>query len=91
MLHGNMPVLRSDADINENNPVDAANHLLKRVDDRQKEIPFHWFRNILKSPTWYVNVMQEVNRQNPNIELVDCPTFFELLRIYLKEKEQSNQ
>lgn len=91
MLHGNMPVLRSDADINENNPVDAANHLLKRVDERQKEIPFHWFRNILKSPTWYVNVMQEVNRQNPNIELVDCPTFFELLRIYLKEKEQSNQ
>ncbi|MEN6454337.1 MAG: hypothetical protein ABFD10_08755, partial [Prolixibacteraceae bacterium] len=48
-------------------------------------IPFHWFRSILKTPTWYVNVVNELKKQNPEIELLDAPTFFELYRIYLKQ------
>jgi hypothetical protein len=83
MLHREMPVLRSDWDIIDVNPAVAAAQVLERV--KAREIPFHWFRNILKSPEWYVQVVEELHRLDPNIELVDAPTFFELYRIFLKE------
>ena len=83
LLHGEMPILKSDYDIVSDNPKEAAELLLKRVDLRP--IPFHWFRNILKTPTWYVEVMKEVKKNNPNIELLDAPTFFELYRIWLQQ------
>jgi hypothetical protein len=82
-LHNEMPVLRSDHDINHTYPADAAKRIIQRVNGRP--IPFHWFRNILKSPTWYSELVEELNKLNPNIKLVDAPTFFELYRIYLKE------
>ena len=85
LLHNNMPVLRADWDINNADPVKAAEIIVKRISERGKTIPFHWFRNILKTPTWYVNVMEEVAKQDQNIVLLDAPSFFELLRIYLKE------
>lgn len=81
-LHNNMPVLRSDWDINDTDPVEAAKKVIKRVEERP--IPFHWFRNILKSPSWYLQVNENINKMNPKIELIDAPTFFELFRIYLK-------
>lgn len=81
-LHGNMPVIRSDEDINQDNPVDAAKRILERVKDRP--VPFHWFRNILKDPSWYVQVVEELKRLDPKIELLDAPSFFELYRIWLK-------
>ena len=84
MLHGNMPVLRSDWDLVSNNPVEAANVALDRIRRREGEIRFHWFRHILKTPTWQVGVIEEMRRQNPKIELLDAPTFFELLRIGLQ-------
>jgi len=83
LLHGEMPVLRSDDDVTEDNPNDAAKHVLSRVKDRS--IPFHWFRNILKTPTWYMNVVGEITRLYPTIELLDAPTFFELYRIWLHQ------
>jgi hypothetical protein len=46
--------------------------------------PFHWFRNILKTPTWYVKTHDQIKQSNPKIELLDAPTFFELYRIYLE-------
>lgn len=82
LLHGNMPVLRSDEDIQQE-PKEAAQRIAQRVTDRP--IPFHWFRNILKTPGWYVEVMDELDKVNPNIELLDAPTFFELYRIWLKQ------
>jgi hypothetical protein len=82
LLHGNMPVLRSDEDIQQN-PKEGALRIAQRVADRP--IPFHWFRNILKTPGWYVEVMDELGKINPNIELLDAPTFFELYRIWLKQ------
>ena len=81
-LHNNMPVIRSDYDIQDNNPVDAARLVIKRVNARP--IPFHWFRNILKTPSWYVQVNENIKKMNPKIELLNAPTFFELYRIYLK-------
>ena len=81
-LHGNMPVLRSDEDIQQT-PDKAARRIVERVAARP--VPFHWFRNILKTPTWYMMTVDEIKRLNPKIELLDAPTFFELYRIWLQQ------
>ena len=93
LLHNNMPVLRHDHDVNESNPVDAARHVVQRIAQRreQNHPPFHWFRNILKTPTWYLQTHNEIKKQNPRIELLDAPTFFELYRIYLKNHPHAAQ
>lgn len=83
LLHGDMPVLRSDDDIIANDPKVAVQHMLDRI--KARPVPFHWFRNILKTPTWYVEFMDELNKTDPDIELLDAPTFFELYRIWLRQ------
>ncbi len=83
LLHGDMPVIRSDYDVNRG-VEQSVNTILARVRDR--DLPFHWFRNILKSPTWYLQVSEGLKKANPKIELLDAPTFFELYRIYLKNQ-----
>jgi len=84
LLHGNMPVLRSDEDIQQA-PAEAALRIVERVAARP--VPFHWFRNILKTPAWYVETVDEIKRLNPGIELLDAPTFFELYRIWLQQNQ----
>jgi hypothetical protein len=81
-LHNNMPVLRNDYDIVSDDPNKAADLLIERV--KHRPVPFHWFRNILKTPTWYLNVHSAVKEKAPELELLDAPIFFELLRIYMK-------
>lgn len=88
MMHHEMPVIRADLDVNDNNPKDAATTIVNRVKERSP-MRFHWFRNILKNPSWYVRVMEEVKKQNEDIVLLDAPAFFELLRVYLKDTESS--
>lgn len=88
LLHGDMPVMRSDADVNED-PVKAAQIIYDRI--QKRKIPFHWFRNILKSPTWYVQVVAELKKLDPKIELLTAPDFFELYRTYLKENPDAAQ
>ena len=73
---------RIDWDINNENPADAAMAIAQRI--KERPIPFHWFRNILKTPSWYVQLVEELKKANPKIELLDAPTFFELYKIYLK-------
>jgi hypothetical protein len=85
-LHGEMPVLRADLDVNQNDPAEAAKVIVSRI--KQRNVPFHWFRNILKSPQWYVEVVAEIAKLDPNIVLVDAPTFFELYRTYLKQNKK---
>lgn len=81
-LHNQMPVLREGGYVNGDARQDAATV----VDMFSKHpIPFFWVRSVLKTPTWYADVAQEIKRLDPNIELVDAPTFFELYRIYLNE------
>lgn len=87
LLHKGMPVIRADADVNSDDPKKAAALIVERVADRS--IPFHWFRNILKTPTWYVRVMEEVHKLNPDIELLDAPAFFELYRAYLEQNPKA--
>lgn len=88
-LHRGMPILRHDHDVNEGDPGDAARHVVDRIARRRREglPPFHWFRNILKSPTWYVEVVDRMKELDPKVELLDAPTFFELYRIHLEEHE----
>jgi hypothetical protein len=81
LLHGRMPVLRADYDLGDAADK-AANIILERVKVRQ--VPFHWFRAILKSPDWYIQVYDRVRASNPKVELLDAPTFFELYRVYLE-------
>jgi len=83
LLHGEMPVLRSDWDLVSMNPKEVAQVIMDRLKVRPN-IRFHWFRDILKTPTWHVNVMNEVKAMNPNVELLDAPTFFALYKIYLQ-------
>ena len=85
VLHGTMPVLRSDYDLVSSNPKEAANVAIQRVRVREGDVRFHWFRHILKTPTWQVEVIEEMRRLDPKIELLDVPTFFELLRIDLQQ------
>ena len=87
-LHKDMPILRHDHDINEGDPKVAGRHVVGRIAQRRKEghPPFHWFRNILKTPTWYVQTYDHVQTLNPKIELLDAPTFFELYRIHLQNQ-----
>lgn len=81
LLHGNMPVIRADYDI-DGDPQRAAETILARV--KLRRLPFHWFRAILKGPDWYEQVYAKVHAANPKIELLDAPSFFEVYRQYLK-------
>jgi len=87
LLHGNMPVLKSDADVMEDDPAKAAALVLDRI--KHRPVPFHWFRNILKSPDWYVKVAEEIKKADPTVILLDAPTFFELYRTYLKQNPEA--
>ena len=86
-LHGNMPVLRSGEDVNQDDPAEAARIIVEQI--HKRKIPFHWFRNILKVPSWHVKVVEEIKKLDPKAELLDAPTFFELYRTYLKENPQA--
>jgi hypothetical protein len=81
LLHGDMPVLRADHDLPDD-PEKAVGVVLQRTELRR--VPFTWFRAILKSPDWYMRVLEGARAKNPRIELLDAPAFFELYRIWLK-------
>lgn len=89
LLHGYMPVLRSDYDIVDNDPIKATDVILDRIAARP--IKFHWFRAILKSPSWYTAINEELQKRNANVEILDAPTFFELYRLYLLQNPDAAQ
>ena len=88
-LHNDMPVLTAARDIQFYNPLEAARVTVDNIRERKKQgqPPFHWYRNILKSPTWYIELYEEIKRIDSNIELLAAPEFFELLRQYLNNKK----
>ena len=81
LLHNNMPIMQGDFCLADD-ATQAANIIVNGVNTRVP--PFHWFRAILKSPDWYITVLEKARAANPKIELLDAPTFFELYRIYLQ-------
>ena len=82
-----MPVLRHGWDITSFDTKQAAATVLTQIEQRSEIISFHWFRSILKTPTWHLNLQNEVMQQNHKVEFLDAPTFFELYRIYLKQNK----
>ena len=82
-LHDGMPVLRSGIDVVDEDPVAAARNLKEYL--LSSDQPFFWVRNICKSPSWYASVMAELRSLVPDVELLDAPSFFELLRIYMEQ------
>jgi hypothetical protein len=86
-LHGNMPVLRAGPDITATNPHRAAEDMARHIAERrQRGLPFHWFRTILKSPAWHAQVAAELAQLDPSAQLVTAPVFFELLRRWVPER-----
>jgi len=86
LLHGDMPVLRADHDLPDD-PEKAVGVVLHRTELRR--VPFTWFRAILKSPDWYMRVLEGARAKNPRIELLDAPAFFELYRIWLRNTPEA--
>lgn len=89
-LHRGMPVLRADWDLVSDNPREAARVLVDRLRLRQ-DVPFHWFRCILKSPKWYDQMVDEACCLEPSLTLLPAPAFFSLLRCWLEQKEQEKK
>ena len=54
LLHQQMPVIRAGWDVNQGDPAEAASVIVAQI--KSRPVPFHWFRNILKSPRWYVRL-----------------------------------
>lgn len=85
-LHKDMPILREGGFVNMD-PIEDAGTVIKMVNE--SPIPFFWVRSVLRSPTWYKTIVEEITRRESNIEVVDAPTFFELLRIFLQENNDA--
>ena len=59
-------------------------NIMERIKSRQP-LRFHWFRSILKTPAWYAQLQDELNSLDENVVILDAPSFFELMRIALKD------
>ncbi len=81
-LHGQMPVLRAGIDLTSGDPAVSAEMICRQVSE--EPLPFHWFRCILKSPEWYNETIRIACEKDPSIVLLDAPSYFNLLRVWLK-------
>ncbi len=82
-LQGETPILRMASDLPDD-PARAAERIL--ATGGAKAPTFHVFRSILKSPSWYVAVRDEVSaRAGDRAECVDLYTLMWLLREYLRD------
>ena len=79
-----MPILKSGPDINDGSSSAAAASLVSLLNSHPI-FPFYWSRAILKSPSWYLDVRNRAQEACPEMEWVDAPTFFTLLKMYLEE------
>lgn len=80
-----MPVLRSGGSAGADQSAEAAS-VIRNTVRSHTDCPFYWFRAVLKSPTWYVNVKTLLDKSNPEIVWMSGPEFFELMKCYLEEQ-----
>lgn len=81
----NMPIFRGGASAGTERSADAAD-VIRNAVKSHTECPFYWFRAVLKTPSWYVNVYDDLAKNNPEIVWTSGPEFFELMRCYLEEQ-----
>lgn len=80
-MHNGMPMLRMKTDLPDSER-NAAQTLLATFDD--KDLQFVVARSILKAPSWYRRVGQELDRLNPpEYEIVDLYTMMLLAKEYI--------
>lgn len=84
-LYKNMPVLPAGIDVESWNIAAAAAVMNTNIYQNPAH-PFHWFRSILKTPSWHWQVVNQLKEMNSNAQLLDAPTFFQLYRNYLQYK-----
>lgn len=87
MLYKGMPVFPAGMDVNSPDPAEAARAMQENIGSR-KHVRFHWFRSILKTPTWHLQVVRELQKINPDAEILDAPSFFQLYRYDLKKNDR---
>jgi hypothetical protein len=80
-----MPVLRAGGSAGASMTADAA-EIIRNTVKQHTECPFYWFRAVLKTPSWYVNVKSLLDQSNPEIVWMSGPEYFELLKCYLEEQ-----
>ena len=89
-LHRGMPVLKANGlDLNkDNDPVAEAARLVANISSERAATGqrFHWIRVVMAKPSWYKTVVETAAKSNPNLVLLDAPSFFELLRISEENK-----
>ena len=86
MVNG-MPVLLAGPDIASGDSAEAASFVASRLADHPGT-PFYWFRTILRSPSWHLELKNGIENIDKNAVWVSGPEFFELLRCYLQENEK---
>lgn len=84
-LYDGMPVMQSDWDINPMDIDENVETILWRMNRRG--MPFNWFRTILKTPTFHLQLKEALEKADPSIVWLNGPEYFELLRCYLEEGE----
>ena len=64
----------------------AADQILADLAKRRRDgLRFHWYRSVLKSPSWYTRLADELRVRDPRIRIVGAPEFFSELRRSLRE------
>lgn len=53
--------------------------------------PFYWFRTVLQTPSWHLQLKEELERESPDIVWLSAPEFFELLRCYIEENNKDHE
>jgi hypothetical protein len=74
-----MPFIRMNLDL-DGNPEDVAKTIASRFEGDMPQ--FLIFRDILKTPSWHVDVRDHLRKIDPDAEIVDPYTFFALLKSY---------
>lgn len=87
-VHNKMPMLRMVMDLTSADPKAAA-AAIKQSLDNTKRIEFLTYRSILKTPTWYAGVNDELRRiAGDEVTIVDLPTLLWLTREYIQHPER---
>lgn len=77
-----MPVFRvNQTGPDSDDPVREAEIVAAAVEDHP-DFPFYWFRTVLKTPSWHLQVKESMEERSKDAVWVSAPEFFELLRCY---------
>lgn len=88
-LCNGMPVMRSQGGTGSDTAEGSANSVVSSIYSRTNGFPFFWYRTVLKSPSWHLAVKERIEILDKNAVWCSGPEFFELLRCYLEEENET--